>query len=65
MFTLLSFVVLVLKLMYKDSKKYAYSSSVVLNLSWFVAAFLRFSTLVAPCSSLKIRGFVLRFAISR
>ena len=37
----------------------------VLNLSWFVAPFQRLSTLVAPCSSIKIPKFVLGFVISR
>jgi len=39
--------------------------SVVLKLSWFLAPFQRLSTLVAPCSSIKILIFVLGFAISR
>jgi len=37
----------------------------VLNLSWFMAPFQRLSTLVAPCSSIKIPSFFLGFAVSR
>jgi len=41
------------------------SKAVVLKLSWFVARFQRLSTLVAPCSSIKIANFILGFALSR
>jgi len=38
------------KLIAKKTKKL--SGSVVLNISWFVATFLRLTTLLAPCSSI-------------